>query len=129
MATYFLQQWSNISLSSAVNASEEVHNDLLNAESVGKTKWKEFIDNQIKKNSISFYDVIKKNQLKNFSTIKQVKKLNVNGKDVIIQADQSFARILILQEKRSISTRELESIHLDLLLGHLQHQKKVFTSM
>ena len=32
----------------------------------------------------------------------------MNGKDVIIQADRSFfARILILQEKRSISRREL----------------------
>ena len=40
--------------------------------------------------------------------MKQVTKLNVNGKDVIIQADRSFfARILILQEKRSISTRKL----------------------
>ena len=40
--------------------------------------------------------------------MKQVKKLNVNGKDIIIQADQCFfGRILILQEKGSISTREL----------------------
>ena len=40
--------------------------------------------------------------------MKQVKKLNMNGKDVIIQADQSFfAGILILQEKGSISPREL----------------------
>ena len=97
-----------VSFSSGTNASEEVQNDLLNAESVGKTKSKEFIDNRIKRNSVGFYDVIKKNQLKTFSTMKQVKKLNVNGKDVIIQADRSFfARILILQEKRSISTREL----------------------
>ena len=85
-----------------------MQNDLLNAESVGKTKSEKFIDNRIKKNSVGFYDIIKKNQLKTFSTMKQVKKLNLNGKDVIIQADRSlFARILILQEKRSISTREL----------------------
>ena len=111
-----LKQWQPIfssseaivSLSSGVNASEEVQNDLLNAESVGKTKSKEFSDNRIKRNSVGFHGIIKKNQLKTFSTMKQVKKLNVNGKDVIIQADRSFfARILILQEKRSISTREL----------------------
>ena len=111
-----LKQWQPIfssseaivSLSSGVNASEEVQNDLLNAESVGKTKSEGFIENRIKKNSVGFYDVIKKNQLKTFSTMKQVKELNVNGKDVIIQTDRSFfTRILILQEKRRISTREL----------------------
>ena len=116
-----LKQWQPIfssseaivSLSSGVNASEEVQNDLLNAESVGKTKSKEFIDNGIKRNSVGFYDVIKKNQLKTFSTMTQFKKLNVNGKDVIIQADRSlFARFLILQEKRSISTRELSKYSL-----------------
>ena len=97
-----------VSLSSGVNASEEVQHDLLKAESIGKTKSEEFLENRIKKNNIGFYDVIKKNQLKTFSTMKHVKKMNVNGKDVIIQADRSFfARILILQEKRSISTREL----------------------
>ena len=94
----FLSSGAIVSLSSGVNASEEMQNDLLNAESVGKTKSKEFIDNRIKRNSVGFYDVFKKNQLKTFSTMEQVKKLNVNGKD---------ARILILQEKRSVSTREL----------------------
>ena len=90
-----LKQWQPIfvcsevivSLSSGVNAPEEVQNDLLNAESVGKTKSEGFIENRIKKNSVGFYDVIKKNQLKAFSTMKQVKKLNVNRKDVIIQAE------------------------------------------
>ena len=95
-------------MSSGVNASEEVQRDLLKAESVGKTKSEEFIKNRIKKNDIGFYDVIKKNNLETFSTMKQVKKMNLNGKDVVIQADRSFfARILVIQEKRSISTREL----------------------
>ena len=119
-----LKQWQPIfssseaivSFSSGVIASEAVQNDLLNADSVGKTKSERFIDNRIKKNSVGFYDVIKKNQLKTFSTMKQVKNLNVNGKDVIIQAYRSFfARILILQEKRSICTREL----LKCLLGSI----------
>ena len=97
-----------VSLSSGVNASEEVQRDLLKTESVGKTKSEEFINNRIKKNDIGFYNVIKKNNLKSFSTMKQVKKMNVNGKDVVIQADRSFfARILVIQEKRSISTMEL----------------------
>ena len=61
-----LKQWQPIfsssepivSLSSGVNASEEVKNDLSNAESVGKTKSEGFIDNRIKKNRVGFYDVI-----------------------------------------------------------------------
>ena len=83
----FVSSEAIVSLSSGVNASEEVQNDLLNAESVGKTKSEGFIENRIKKNSFGFYDVIKKNQLKTFSTMKQVKKLNVYRKDVIIQAE------------------------------------------
>ena len=97
-----------VSLSSGVNASEEVQHDLLKAESIGKVKSEEFIESRIKKTEVGFYDVIKTNKLKTFSTMKHVKKMSVNGKDVIIQADRSFfARILILQEKRNISTREL----------------------
>ena len=70
-----LKQWQPIfssseaivSLSSGVNASEEMQNDLLKAESAGKTKLEGFIDNRIKKSSVYFYNVIKKNQLKTFS--------------------------------------------------------------
>ena len=99
---------SIVSLSSGVNASEEVQKDLIRAESVGKTKSEEFINNRIKENKIGFYDVIKKNKLKTFTTMKQVKKVSVKGKDVAIQADRSFfARILVIHEKRRVSTREL----------------------
>ena len=62
----FSSSEATVSLSTGVNASEEAQNDLLNAEFVGKTKSEGFMDNRIKKNSVGFYDVIKKNQLKTF---------------------------------------------------------------
>ena len=93
---------------SGINASEEVQNDLLQAEALGRKQAKEFIDDSIKQNKTGFYDTIKKNKLKPFSSLKLVKRLCVKGKEVIIQSDWSlFARLLVIQEKREISIREV----------------------
>lgn len=96
-----------VSLSSGVNASEDVQKDLLRAETVGKEKSELFINDRIRNNDVDFYDVIPKNQLKTFTTIKKTK-VKIKGKDVIIKADRDFfARLTVLQEKRDISTRDL----------------------
>ena len=95
-------------LFSGINASEEVENDLLQAEALGRKQAKEFIDDRIKQNKTGFCDTIKKNKLKTFSSLKPVKRLCVKDKEVIIQSDHSlFARLLIIREKRGISIREL----------------------
>ena len=60
---------SIVSLFSGVNATEDVQRDLLKAESIGKTKAQEFIDNRIRQNNVGFYDTIKKNKLKTFSSL------------------------------------------------------------
>ena len=95
-------------LLSGINASEEVQNDLLRGEALGRKQAKEFIDDRIKQNETGLYDTIKKNKLKIFSSLIPVTRRYVKGKEVIIQSDRSlFARLLVIQEKRGISIREL----------------------
>ena len=111
-----LKEWSTIfgscdslmSLSSGINATLEVQQDLLKAEDVGKKQARDFIDDRIKNNKVGFYETIKKNKLKTFSTMNATKKISVKGKEVIIRADRSlFARLLVIREKRGLSMKEL----------------------
>ena len=103
-------------MSSGVVASEEVQSNFLRAELLGKTKSDDYIENRVRNNNVGFYDVIKKNNLKmkTCSTLKHVKKMNLNGKDVIIKADRScFARTLyknhhLTREKKHQYTRLVE---------------------
>ena len=59
----------------------------------------EFIDDHIKQNKTGFYDTVKKNKLKTFSSRTPVNRLCVKGKEVIIQPDRTlFARLLVIRE-------------------------------
>ena len=82
--------------------------DLLKAEDVGRKQARNFINDRIKHHKVDFYDTIKKNKLKTFSTMKATKHISVKDKEVIIRADRSlFARLLVIREKRGLSIKEL----------------------
>ena len=67
-----------------------------------------FIEQRIKHNHIGFYEKIKKNKLKTFTTMLSTQKVSVNGGDVVIRADRAlFARLLVIREKRGVSIKEL----------------------
>lgn len=111
-----LKEWSSIfqkgdslvSLSSGLNATQEVVDDLMRAEEVGKTQAQEFIEKRIKHNNVNFYDTIKKNKLKTFTTMNATKKVSLKDRDLVIRADRNlFARLLVICEKREISLRDL----------------------
>ena len=90
-----------VSLSSGVNVSPEVQQDLLHAKTIGEEKSSTFIQERIKSNNVPFNDPIKKNNLKTFSSMKVKKSIKVRDKNVLIKADRDFfGRMLILQEKR-----------------------------
>ena len=90
-----------VSLSSGVNASKDVQQDLLRAKSVGEKRSSDFIKERIKSDDVPFYDPIKKNNLKTFSSMNVNKSIKVRDKNVIVKADREFfGRMLILQEKR-----------------------------
>jgi hypothetical protein len=80
-----------VALSSGINASEDVQRDLLRAATIGKEKAQEFIERRIKNHDIGFYETIKKNKLKTFTTMNAAKTLFVHGKEVIIRADRSLS--------------------------------------
>ena len=87
-----------------VHATEGVQKDLLRAKAVGLEKSPTFVSERIRSNNIAFYDPIKKNNLKTFSSINAKKKVKIRDKHVLIKADREFfGRMLILQEKRGIS--------------------------
>ena len=97
--------WWN-GLLSGISAPEEVQNDFLWAEAFGRKQAKEFIDDLIKQNKTGFYDTVKKNKLKTFSSLKP----GVKGKEVIIQSDRSlFARLLREKRKERKSESKEES--------------------
>ena len=78
--------------------------DLLRAKAVGLEKSSTFISERIRSNNIPFYDPMKKNNLKTFSSMSAKKKVKIGDKHVLIKADREFfCRMLILQEKRGIS--------------------------
>ena len=85
------------SLSSRVHATEEVQKDLLRAKAVGLEKSCTFISERIRSNNIPFYEPIKKNNLKTFSSMNAKKKVKIGEKHLLIKADREFfGRMLIL---------------------------------
>ena len=111
----FLDTWQSmfipseclISLSSGINAQEFLHKDLLRAEQVEKLQVERFIEEKIKSNDVGFYETIKKNKFKTFTSMLATEKIVVKGKEVVIRADcDLFARLLVTQEKREVSMKD-----------------------
>ena len=87
-----------VSLSSGLNASEDVQQDVLTAKDAGRQKPAAFIEEILKRNKGLFYDSIKNNNLKTFTFLNLKKTLKIKDKDVIIRGDRDlFGKILILQ--------------------------------
>ena len=101
-----------ISLSSGINAQEDVQEDLLRAEQVGKLQAERFIEERIKSNVVGFYETIKK-KLKTFTSMLTTEKLAVKDKEIVIRADRDlFARLLVIREKREVSMKDFLSYSL-----------------
>ena len=94
-------------MSSGLNASEDVQQDVLTAKDVGQQKAAAFIEEILKRNKGLFYDSIKKNNLKTFTFLNLKKTLKIKDNDVIIRSDRDlFGKILILQHRvKSIQIR------------------------
>ena len=94
-----------ISISSGVNANQDVQKDLLAAKSIGDMKSAKFIRERIKDDDVPFYDPISKNNLKTFSSMNIKKSIKIKDESVLIKADRDFfGRMLILQEKRGMKS-------------------------
>ena len=81
---------------------------MLNAESIGKYQYLEFIQNRIETNEVDFYAPIKQNKLNTFESAVNVRKVKVNGKEVAVRSDRdTFALLLILQKTWGIQLQEI----------------------
>ncbi|XP_066913065.1 uncharacterized protein [Clytia hemisphaerica] len=102
----FVQSRKLIGLSSGVVASDDITNDLLTAADVGEKQLKRFVAERIQSSKIKFHDVIKRNNLKTFSSIFKTTQHKVNDQIITIKADRNtFSRLVVIQSSRSIDLR------------------------
>ena len=86
--------------SSQVEAPLNALDDLLRAEKIGGSCFKEFLKNRIENNNVEFYAPIRKLKLR---TNIKVKKMGV-----AIKSDrETFPRLLVIQKNRNISLKEV----------------------
>ena len=94
-------------LSSGLVPYYEVQYDLLKAQKIGKLCLDTFITERIETNNINFYAPIKKNCFRTFEKEKKTVRLNVSNQKVAIRADrETFARLLLIQQKRKVNLKK-----------------------
>ena len=80
-----------IGLSSGKKATAEIEHDLIHASEKRNIAMEDFKTNRLSTNSTaSFFDPIKKLNLKTFSNLVATTKVKANGKDVIMKADKEL---------------------------------------
>ena len=99
-------------LSSVVLATEGKQKDLLRAKAVGLKKTSNFISERIRSNNIPFYDSMKKNNLKTFSSM-SAKKKSKNWRQACTH--QSRQRVLLQNANTSRKKRYILTFHSFLL--------------
>ena len=113
---YGIKSWTNpftktsniFCLSSGLVPCYEVQYDLLEAQKIGKLCLDTFITERIETNNIDFYAPIKKNCLRTFEKEIKTVRLNVSNQQVAIGADrETFARLLLMQQKRKGNLKEV----------------------
>ena len=118
LRTYdLLKSWGNpfehsltlTNIASGVVASPVVQEDLLHAHTMGTAALESFISNRLESNAVSFYDPIKRLNLKSFAEMKVKKLCKVKEKSVTITAERSmFAKLIVISEKRqSVSMKDV----------------------
>ena len=97
----FISQDKLIALSSGTVADDDIVDEITNAEAIGKTSLKKFIDDRIINGTTEFHEKIEKKQLKTFDSIGK-KKL------IPVKADRdTFGRMLVIQRIRGIDLQDV----------------------
>ena len=94
-------------ISSGVNATEEIKDHLLNAESYAKSAMDEFVKKRLSEKPIQdFLKPIKKSSLKTFASLMLKSLVKVNKKEVTIKADSNTVlRTVIIGQSRDIDLK------------------------
>ena len=113
----------------SLSSGYHIHEDIMNAEVIGRKLQEEFVNDRIKTKKISFYYPIKKNKLRTFSANKS--KVSSKTGKVLAERDM-FSRVLVAREfaEKDISLKELSTIDLFLcqpLHCHYLHRMNSYT--
>ena len=97
-----------LGFSSGRVAPKDLQDDILNAEDIGAGQLKDFLTTRIQSDETKFHDSIRKNKLKTFGCL-EANPINIsNYTTITLKSDQeSFARLLVLKEKRGVSMKEI----------------------
>ena len=107
-----LENWINpfenacdiVSLSTATAAPKDIVSDLLRANNVGFAAYQTFKEERLECQppTVKFHDTLIKQKLNTFSNLSQtVKKVNTNGREVILKADRMlFGKIILITQSR-----------------------------
>ena len=99
----FISQDKLIALSSGTVVNDDIVDEITNAEAIGKTSLKKFIDNRIINGTTEFHEKIEKKQLKTFDSIGKKKVYKVKYELIPVKADRdTFGRMLVIQRIRGI---------------------------
>ena len=136
--------------------SDDICDDILKVETIGKKMYKDFIGERMKPDStINIFDPLKKASIKTFKSANKSKSIKVNSKIVDLKENCNlFSRCAVIQEKRRIDMKELIGIYeltvvppslfkrdgtlldgfqgksklVEKVLGHTNHQSVVLTN-
>ena len=94
-------------LSSGRVAPKDLQDDILNAEDIRAGQLKDFLTTRIQSDETKFHGSIRKNKLKTFGCL-EANPINISNTTITLKSDQeSFARLLVLKEKRGVSMKEI----------------------
>ena len=98
-----------ISLSSGIVPTDKVTSNLLDAELIGERELLKFQDERLEKQTIGFYEPLKKMKLGTSSTLlKKSVKVKANGKVVQFSTQSDiFGKIALIQQIRSLDLKEV----------------------
>ena len=104
----FISQDKLIALSFGTVAGDDIVDEITNAEAIGKTSLKQFIDNRIINGTTEFHEKTEKKQLKTFDSIGKKKVYKVKDELIPVKADHdTFGRMLVIQRIRGIDLQDV----------------------
>ena len=110
LTTLFINPFSSqplLSFSTGILATDDVSHDMATAKERGKIAMDVFVDQRLSPEAEkSFFDPIKKQKLKTFTTMSKIKTFKVKDKTIPLKASSEiFSKIAIIAQKRSVDLK------------------------
>ena len=106
----FSEKQELVRISTAKVAPKDITSDLMRAYEIGEQSYATFKNERLEKDSPAkkFYDTMKTNRLKRFSSMCKKKEVKSSGRAIILKADRSlFGRIIVMEQARSLLMEDI----------------------